>query len=53
MPARGKLGPLLRKAKVDGWADWIRNEHDERAVLNGCVFDIERAEHVRTFFENY
>ena len=53
MPSRGKLGPLLRKAKAEGWAEWIRNEHDERAVLNGCVFDIDRAKHVRTYFETY
>jgi phage terminase large subunit-like protein len=53
MVARGKLGPLLREAKREGWSDWIRNEHDERAVLNGCVFDIDRAEHVRTFFDAY
>lgn len=53
MPSRGKLGPLVRKAKAEGWSDWIRNEHDDRAVLNGCVFDIDRAEHVRTYFETY
>lgn len=53
MPSRGKLGPKRRKAKAEGWADWIRSEHDERAVLNGCHFDIDAAEHVRTFFETF
>lgn len=53
MPSRGKLGPKRRKAKAEGWADWIRSEHDERAVLNGCHFDIAAAEHVRTFFETF
>lgn len=49
----GTLAPKVRKAKTDGWAKWIRNEHDERAVANGCRFDIKRAEHVRDFFRNY
>lgn len=49
----GTLGPKVRKAKSNGWAKWIRNEHDERAVLNGCRFEIERAEHVRDFFRDY
>lgn len=51
--ALGTLGPKVRKAKSDGWAEWIRSKHDERAVLKGCTFDIGRAEHVRTFFRTY
>jgi phage terminase large subunit-like protein len=50
MPAIAKLGPLKRKAKSEGWADWIRTAHDERAVLNGCRFDLAAAEKVRRFF---
>lgn len=49
----GKAGPAIRKAKSDGWAEWIRNEHDEQAVANGCRFDIKRAEHYRTFGRTY
>lgn len=49
----GTLGPKVRKAKADGWAEWIRNEHDERAVANGCRFDIKRAEHYRDFARIY
>lgn len=51
--AVGTIGPKVRKAKSEGWAEWIRNEHDERAVRNGCTFDIERAEYVRQFFRQY
>lgn len=51
--ALGTLGPKVRKAKTDGWAEWIRNEHDEQAVRNGCRFDIGRAEHYRTFARVY
>jgi phage terminase large subunit-like protein len=51
--AAGKLGPLLRKAKQDGWADWVRSTADERAVLHGCRFDPAAAEHVFEFFRRF
>ena len=47
------LRPLLNKAKREGWSEWIKNAHDERAVMNGCRFEIDLAEHVRTFFKDY
>ncbi len=50
MANKGKLGPLKRKAKSEGWSEWIRTAHDERAVLNGCRFDLPSAEKVRRFF---
>lgn len=53
MTAAAKLNPLLRKAKREGWAEWIVSEHDERAVLNGCYFDVDGAEHVRDFFRMF
>lgn len=53
MPALGTIAPKLRKAKSDGWAKWIRNDHDERAVANGCYFDEGRARHPCRFFERY
>ena len=30
-----------------GWIEWVRSPADERAVLDGCRFDIEAAERVR------
>jgi phage terminase large subunit-like protein len=50
MPKAGKLGPLKRKAKAEGWSGWIRNAHDERALLAGCTFEKWSAEKVRKFF---
>ena len=57
-PARRKstrLLGLLRDAKRAGWAKWIRQgegqEADERALLNGCWFSANRAEHVCDWIE--
>lgn len=36
----GKLPQLLADAKAEGWSEWIKSEADERAVLNGCWFDV-------------
>ena len=49
----GRLRDALAKAKREGWAEWIRSEADERAVLQGCRFDLGAAEHVRTFFRTF
>jgi len=51
--AAGTLRPKLRAAKAAGWSEWIRTEHDERAVLAGCRFSLEHAEHVKQFFERW
>ena len=40
----------LQKARSEGWASWIRTPQDEAAVAQGCWFDLERAEAVRTYF---
>ena len=48
-----KLPQLKLAAKREGWADWIRSEADERAVLDGCWFDKTAANHWVTFFETY
>src|SRR4029450_13337370 len=44
------LAQLLCDATSAGWIEWVRSEADERAVLDGCWFDINAAERVRTFF---
>ena len=48
------MAKSLRQRKVDakaqGWAKWIRSEPDERALLNGCTFDVKAGEHVVKFF---
>lgn len=45
------LSSLKAKARREGWLRWIRSEADERAVLAGMRFDIERVERVRMFGE--
>lgn len=35
------------------WGDWIRSKADEHAVDEGCWFDINAADHVRTFFSKF
>lgn len=47
------LAQLKADAKAEGWADWIRSEADERAVLNGCWFDVAAGKHWCDFIEKY
>jgi phage terminase large subunit-like protein len=44
---------MLADAKAAGWREWIRSEADERALLEGCTFDLAAAERVRTFFRKF
>ena len=44
---------LLADARAAGWREWIRSEADERAVAEGCTFDLAAAERVRTFFVKF
>lgn len=48
-----KLPGLKARARRQGWLKWIRSEADERAVLEGCRFDIQRAEIVEEFFAEF
>src|SRR5262245_64042932 len=43
----------LSDAVEGGWIEWVRTEADERAVFDGCWFDIAAAERVRTFFRKF
>lgn len=56
-PKSAKLISLYNKAKRAGWKQYIRQgdgqEADERAMMDGCVFDPIRADHVVEFFETY
>jgi phage terminase large subunit-like protein len=47
------LAQQLTDAEAAGWIDWVRSEADERAVLEGCYFDIQAAERVQTFFRKF
>ena len=47
------LAQLKADAKSEGWSDWIRSEADERAVLNGCWFDVDAGQHWCDFLEKY
>ncbi len=53
MVTANTINPKVRVSKAEGWSEWIRSEHDERAVANGCHFSISHAEHVRSFFEKW
>ena len=44
-----KLPAVLRRAKRQGWAHWIKSTGDERAALNGCRFVHRNAERVERF----
>ena len=47
------LAQILADAKAAGWGEWIRSEADERALLEGCTFDISAAQRVRDFFGKF
>ena len=47
------LAQCLAQARVEGWDAWIRSPADEKAVLEGCYFDLTAAERVRTFFRRF
>src|SRR5262245_38329666 len=40
-------------ARKAGWSEWIRTEADERAMSEGCYFDLAAAERVRDFFRKF
>ena len=50
MAKRERTTDLVKRAKRAGWGKWIKTEADERAVKNGCTFDVTAAERVRSFF---
>jgi phage terminase large subunit-like protein len=47
------LAQRMADARAAGWDEWVRCEADERAVSEGCWFDITAAERVRTFFRQF
>jgi phage terminase large subunit-like protein len=52
-----RLVQLKSQAKRQGWLRWLRKgpgeEADERALLNGCWFDPQRAQHSIDFAARY
>lgn len=48
-----KLAGLKAAAKRQGWISRIRSEADERAMLEGCRYDIRRAKRPETFFRDF
>jgi phage terminase large subunit-like protein len=56
-PNSTRLIELRAKAKREGWAKWIRQgageEADEKAMLNGCRFDVRRVDHWANFAERF
>lgn len=47
------LAQRMAQADDEGWSEWVLTEADEKAVLDGCRFDINAAERVRTFFRQF
>lgn len=47
------LAQLKADAKREGWSQWIKSEADERAVLNGCWFDVEAGKEWVGFIEKW
>src|SRR5579863_1661347 len=50
---KNQLTVLKNKAKRGGWLRQIRSEADERAMLAGCTFSKQKAEHVVNFFAKF
>ena len=48
-----KLGRVGKKCAASDWQEWVRTGADEKAVAQGCYFDLAAAERVRAFFENF
>ncbi len=48
-----KLAQKFANAKKEGWAEWIRSEADEQALLEDCTFDLAAARRVRNFFSRF
>jgi phage terminase large subunit-like protein len=48
-----QLEPLMAKAQAEGWADWVRDDRDRLAMLDGCWFDVSAAEKFRTFCSRF
>ena len=41
------------KAKRQGWLEFVKNEHDELAIREGCYYDVESANFAVAFYEQY
>lgn len=48
-----KIAQLKADAKAEGWSEWIKSEADERAVLNGCFFDVAAGKAWCDFLEKW
>jgi phage terminase large subunit-like protein len=54
-----RLPQLITNAKCDGWYDWIveptgqLHPNTERALLEGCYFDADRAQQLQDFFVTF
>lgn len=47
------LPQALADARAAGWAEWIKSEADENAVMNGAYFDPAAGQHVVKFFSKF
>lgn len=55
MAARKRMTPSraqIKRARDEGWEDWIVSKQDEIAVAQGCYFDLASAHGTRSLFEN-
>jgi phage terminase large subunit-like protein len=53
MARNAKLLALKNEARKAGWLKYVRSEADERAMLNGCRFNIARGMHCVDFFPRF
>lgn len=44
---------VRRRAKADGWEQWLRSDADIIAAREGCTFDASRGARVCTFFSRF
>lgn len=47
------LRQARKKAKQEGWLEWVKTPLDKKAITQGYYFDIKAAEHVKEFFEKF
>lgn len=49
----GRLRPIIRRAKREGWGQWIVRDGDEQALLAGYRIVLSKAEFVAEFFRRF
>lgn len=48
-----QLEPLMTQARAEGWSEWVRDDRDKLAMIDGCYFDVAAAEKFKTFCSTF